>query len=502
MKLCRISFTATLSALAFLAACSVHAKDRDREDRERLYRQQLEEQQHAEANRLRAEADQAYQHGEYAKVIAVSDQLIQSYPKDNVHVAYHMRASARIELGRAAGAAKQVREGIADARTALGIGGNKYFWLYIPYFYGLTSLAEIEKRPDHAELAIKVAGPVLARPVDKDFTADDHANLLYQRALAHTAKNDRKSAIQDYAKAIELSPDHLGSHLNLAESYAALGQTKEALAAYDAAVYQLPNTLLVFNDRGKFRRIQGDLDGATADFTRALELDPKFAIGYLNRGMCLTDQNSPEAAEGDFTEALKLPLDTSFKTLAYRLRGLARLASGHAQTAVEDLSAAIRLAPRDGGLYEERGFALFFLKDFAKAGSDFAKAAQLNPQYVRAVPWQFTALARGGQAAEGRTALETASNGKTPPTGWTVKLVGFLLGQLPEQELLEAASETKDGGETARLCEAHFAIGQKLLVAGEQDQAETHFRAAVGTKNISLLSYRGAQFELGMFAKR
>src|SRR4029077_15220713 len=119
---------------------------------------------------------------------------------DNVHVAYYLRASGKVELGRISGSGKQVRDGIVDARQAILLAGNEYPWVHIPYLYGLTSLAEIERRREHADLAIKVATPVLQLPESKGYTADDRANVCYQRGLAYAARGDFKLAANDHAE--------------------------------------------------------------------------------------------------------------------------------------------------------------------------------------------------------------------------------------------------------------------------------------------------------------
>jgi hypothetical protein len=64
----------------------------------------------------RNKADAAYQRGEYAQVVEVSTWLIENYPNDNVHVAYHLRGSAKVELGRIASSGKQVRDGRGRVR--------------------------------------------------------------------------------------------------------------------------------------------------------------------------------------------------------------------------------------------------------------------------------------------------------------------------------------------------------------------------------------------------
>ncbi len=447
----------------------------------------------------RSKADTSYQQGDYAKVIELTNWLIQNYPNDNAYFAYHLRASAKVELGRLSRSAKQVREGITDARQALGTNGVAYPWLHIPYLYGLTSLAEIERRPEHADLAIKVVTPVLNFPVTKEYTKDDRANLVYQRGLAYAVKRDYKLAAADQTEAIRQMPLHLGAHIKRAEALAAMGQTKEALAAYDAAVAKFPNEILVFNDRGNYRRNTGDLEGAIDDFTRCLAIDPKFTVGYLNRGLCLAEQNSPQAAEGEYAEALKLAPTGPQSVLAYRLRAASRLAQGNVTAAVADFAVAIKADPQNAALYEERGYARYFQKNFAEAVADFSKARQLNPQFLHLLPWQSLAQARAGQSAEARTLVETALAGKTPPTGWTAKVCNYLLDDAREQELFDAAAEADSREKSRFLCEAHFFVGQKQLLREDAAKAADHFREAADAKAYSLAAYRGARYELDDF---
>jgi tetratricopeptide (TPR) repeat protein len=449
----------------------------------------------------RGKADSAYQQGDYAKVVELATWLIDNYPSDNVHVAYHLRASAKIEQGRQAGSGKQIRDGISDARQAVQLAGVEYPWTYIPYVYGMSSLAEIERRKEHADMAIKAVTPVLQYPESKNFTAEDRANLYYQRGLAYSARGDYKLAANDHAEAIRLSPQHLGSLLKRGEALSALGLIKDALAAYDTAVERFPNSLAACNDRGKLRRTAGNLDGAISDFDRCLQIDPKFVVGYVNRGMCLVETNNPQAAEGDFTDALKGKSDSGTTALAYRMRAGARVAQGKGPEAISDFDAAIKINARDASLFEERGCAHYFQKDFAAASADFSKAVELNPQLLHLVPWRALALARQGKAEESRTLLEATLSGKTPPNGWLAKICGFLLDQVNEQDLFATAAGAPAARDKARQgCEARYFAGQRQLLRQDAEKAAEHFREALATKEYSLSAYRGACFELGQFA--
>ena len=478
-----------------LLAAPLRAKDRDRE----RFELQPTPVTSPEANQIRMDADQAYQRGEYQRVIEICDQLLSAYPEDNPHVAYHLRASARIEIGRQTRNTKYVRDGIADARAALAREGKKHSWLFIPYLYGLTSLAELERRPEHAELAIKVIDPVLKRPIGTDYSTDDKANLLYQRALAQLARNDTKAALSDLAEAIHQNPLHLGARIKQASTLAAQKQTAEAAAAYDQAVEAFPNLLVVVNDRGTFRRATGDLDGAIADFTRALEIDPNFAVGFINRGMCFNEQNNTRAAEADFTQALALRLDQPMQLLSYRMRAMVRVIQGRAEAGISDLTAAIRIAPQEAALYEERGYAHFFAHDFAAAAANLSKALELNPQLTRVTPWIALSYSRSGKTNESQAALEASFQAKVQPNAWVDRVNRLLAGQISEEELVSSATDLSADGRTERLCEAYYFLGQKKLLASQSAEAADLFKQAVNTQARPLTAYRAARYELRDF---
>ncbi|MCH8221544.1 MAG: sugar phosphate isomerase/epimerase [Proteobacteria bacterium] len=73
-----------------------------------------------EQNKMQAE--QAHQKGDYPKAIELASRVLRFSPRDDV--AFYIRASARVELGIARGDARQLRDGIADAREAIRMAGE------------------------------------------------------------------------------------------------------------------------------------------------------------------------------------------------------------------------------------------------------------------------------------------------------------------------------------------------------------------------------------------
>ncbi|MBM4074651.1 MAG: hypothetical protein FJ267_03305, partial [Planctomycetes bacterium] len=65
-----------------------------------------------EADKLRGDAEAAYQQGDFAKCIQITSQLITANPKD--HGAYYLRASSQVELGVVRRDGKSIRQGVED----------------------------------------------------------------------------------------------------------------------------------------------------------------------------------------------------------------------------------------------------------------------------------------------------------------------------------------------------------------------------------------------------
>ena len=133
----------------------------------------------ANANHERAkiQAERSYQQGKYERAIDLTTNVLLENPRD--HVAYYLRASARVEDGIRKGDTALIRQGISDARESIRLDNNRTGMYYLPYLYGMKNLAVMENRKQHAEIAVTVAGQALSIG---GLSGEDRANLLYQRA--------------------------------------------------------------------------------------------------------------------------------------------------------------------------------------------------------------------------------------------------------------------------------------------------------------------------------
>lgn len=459
-----------------------------------------------EHERLKKDAEDAYHNGDFPKAIELASRVVTSNPKD--HVALYLRASARVELGNLRRDLKDVRGGVEDAREAMRHGGTDQLNYYLPYFYGMTTLAQLENRKEHAEVVVNFAGQVLARPALKP---DDRANILYHRAnsqvfLRHFALAQQKmdeatraagAAVTDFEAAIKLVPGHVGARLGLADLFEQSREPDKAEAAYAAAVEAVPNNPLVFNNRGMFFQRQSKSEQAVADFTRAIELDNTFSVAYTNRGFAAMAAGHLPAAENDFSAALRID---SSQPLVFSLRGTARLSQGNTKGAIEDYNQVLQADPKSPVAHGDLGFAKFFAEDYVAAAAEFNQALSIDEKAVRhLLPWRFWSQVRAGQATSVDGVVAEILRKPADNRDWVDDLLVFLAGKSTEQDVVNAADDTDANLKKAQLCEAFFFCGEKRTVAKDPGGAAQYYKQTLDTKQNHLAAYRGAQFALKQF---
>jgi tetratricopeptide (TPR) repeat protein len=440
---------------------------------------------------LKRQADDAYRAGDFQKTINLTDQVLRVAPTDDV--ALYLRGSAKVELGTQQADAKLIRDGIADARSAIEHTRRAEIDYYLPYLYGMSHLAAIEGRESHLTTAIDVAGQLIDMP---RWTDAERANIYYQRALMREQKQNEVAADEDFQNAIRLDPSHVAAHLERANLLARTAGPDEAEAAFDRAVQAFPDNAVVVNNRGMFYQSQGRLDDALADFDRAVKIDGKFAAGYTNRGYALLEADRPTEAIESFDAALQI---SEKQPMVWGLRGTARLSLGELQQAVDDYQQAIDLQPDNPASHADLGFALFFEKEHQKSISEFQEAQRLDTEAKFLNGWLTAAWLALNQRTTAESKFADILNKPSSERNWFDMIVLFELGRVSDNELLAAVATGDKKLQTAQQCEAYYFIGLAKQRAGDEQDAALYFRQALQTGASHLSGYRGAQFELNEF---
>ncbi len=113
--------------------------------------------------------------------------------------------------------------------------------------------------------------------IASDPAPDVLATALMNRAIAHAALRDLKSALADLDAALDADQSLLEARYNRGNVYVGLGRPEPAIEDFTAVIDAAPAFALAWLNRGLAHEQKGDLDTARSDLRKALELDPNLA---------------------------------------------------------------------------------------------------------------------------------------------------------------------------------------------------------------------------------
>jgi tetratricopeptide (TPR) repeat protein len=166
--------------------------------------------------------------------------------------------------------------------------------------------------------------------------------LLVNRADAYFAMNDKRHALEDYDKAIQLAPQKADLYYNRGVYYAAQGDAASALKDYDAALRIDPALVPALQKRAAIYRSQSKFDDAYADCSQGIRLQPKTATLWSERGLIDFFRRDYPGAVKDEDEAIRLDSNLA---QAHFFRGMAYGRLGDGGNARSDIETAVRLDP-------------------------------------------------------------------------------------------------------------------------------------------------------------
>ena len=199
--------------------------------------------------------------------------------------------------------------------------------------------------------------------------------------------------------------------------------------------------------------------------------------------------------------------DGSKNSNLYLFRGMVRsFCLGELAEGIPDLNRAIDLIEPERRrtsevrhAYRARGMTRFMLGEFGRAAEDFAAEINLKPDDARArVLWGLAVVRSGADPAEKlREYLD--EHGRT---GWPQPLVALLLGEIGPDECLAAAADADLETARGNLCEAHFYVGEYLLLGGDTAGAAERFRSCVAMGADDYNEFMLARVELRRIEER
>lgn len=209
------------------------------------------------------------------------------------------------------------------------------------------------------------------------------AQPYFMRAIAKLNLEDYLGAEEDATAAIERNPFIADAYEVRGVARQNRGKLSDAVDDYNSAMKLLPKSRGLLFNKALAQQDMHQPDSAAASFDLLLKQFPNYENGYIGRARLRLEQGDTVRAREDIDHALELN-----KNLAngYLLRAdIAIHGNKDYESALSDISEAIRLQPREAGLYINRAFLRHSLDDYFGAMADYDYAIQLDPLNVAAI---------------------------------------------------------------------------------------------------------------------
>jgi tetratricopeptide (TPR) repeat protein len=299
-------------------------------------------------------------------------------------------------------------------------------------------------------------------------------------------RGNATGAVEQRRVACELAADRADWWLELGQSRQALGQTDDAIAAYNRALVTDPRYATARAALAAALLARGDAEAAEAQYREALLTAPDLEPARQALAALLLDQ-------GHGYEGLKLIQEGLARkpaaTLLLGSLGATYEALGETGRALAAYESVARLVPRDpvnhmtvGRLYLARG-------DPAKAATAYRKAAGLRPTLAAAhtgLAWAYadrkSTLGKAQKEVDQALKLDPEDPGARAASGWVLYRRGSTADGAAALEALAAGDKPSP--------DASYCLGLIAREAGKRDEALVWLRRAVAAGRSQGLGQR------------
>ncbi len=193
-------------------------------------------------------------------------------------------------------------------------------------------------------------------------------------------ENGEKGALEDFSKALELSPNKVEAFYGRGFAKSKLGDPRGAIEDYSRAAEMGNNeSAKIVYDLKMNKNVLDELRNGVQDKLKMAEYSSERSEIYFNRGAAKAKSGDPKQAIEDYNKAISL--HPSYAD-AYFFRGVAKSVLGDQRNAIQDCSNAIKLNAKYAEAYFVRGIIKLALGDNSGC-LDLSKSGELgyNPAY-------------------------------------------------------------------------------------------------------------------------
>jgi tetratricopeptide (TPR) repeat protein len=227
--------------------------------------------------------------------------------------------------------------------------------------------------------------PDLNTAIGLDNTNPD---AYYQRAMCTNSGDTKEASCIDLSRASSMGHEKAKvafddnfcwntamQHYKEGCSKLAVRKWQEAINEFDRAIAMSPDSGRYYAKRGQAHAALKNDAKAIEDFTKATEKSPNVADGWYQMGVYYFNKDEHQKAFDNLTKALeKDPMN--YDAYMYRAQCCERL--NKMTSAIYDYTQAISIKPSDSEAYYRRGLVERDLKDNVNACKDFRKASSLG----------------------------------------------------------------------------------------------------------------------------
>jgi lipoprotein NlpI len=274
------------------------------------------------------------------------------------------------------------------------------------------------------------------------------------------------------------------------------GDNKGAIADFDQALQTPARNGEIYSARAVAKMNLKQFDSALDDIEHAYTREPKNAVYYAQLSSLRVQTKQWQFAISAANRAIEL--DDSLAS-PYDSRARAQRALGELQEAVSDFGKALERAPNAYSIYLARGHVFYDQRKWKEGLDDFQKFLSFSKSpddklYTHLYIWLIRA--RQGETAAASKELKSFLNAKKTPNEWAGKIAAFLLGEVPEAQLLTAAEDKDENRALEKKTEAYFYAGMKHLIDGDKNGARERLQKVADFKHPDFVEARSAVAEL------